>query len=107
MKMFRFAQHDNFLIQAFCNYLSLKNWLKRRSAIEPIIGHMKNDGGSSKNYLHGVEGDKAQAILLACGYNMRKCLRVFLFSNFFAQDICNFFRRDFSTPQTFGLLRSK
>ena len=77
---------------------SLKKWLKRRAAIEPIIGHMKNDGGSSKNHLHGIDGDKAQAILLACGYNMRKCLRVFSFFKYF--------QRDLSIPQTFGLLRS-
>ena len=37
---------------------SLRKWLKRRSAIEPVIGHMKNDGRLSRNYLSGKEGEK-------------------------------------------------
>jgi len=58
---------------------SLRKWLKRRSAIEPVIGHMKNDGRLGRNYLLGEEGDKMNAILCGAGHNMRKLLVAFLF----------------------------
>lgn len=52
-------------------------WFKRRSAIEPIIGHMKNDNRMDRNYLKGTDGDKMNAILAGCGFNFRKLLRAF------------------------------
>lgn len=58
---------------------SLRKWLKRRSAIEPVIGHMKNDGRLGRNYLLGTEGDRMNAILCGAGHNMRKLLAAFLF----------------------------
>lgn len=54
-----------------------KRWLKRRAAIEPIIGHMKNDHRMNRNYLKGVEGNRANAILAAAGYNLAKLLAWF------------------------------
>ena len=51
---------------------------KRRAAIEPIIGHLKNDNGMSKNWLKGKDGDMINALLCGCGFNMRKLLS-FLF----------------------------
>jgi IS5 family transposase len=58
---------------------SLWKWLRRRSAIEPIIGHLKTDNPMERNYLKGKEGDRMNAMLSACGFNMRKLLRAFLF----------------------------
>ena len=57
---------------------TLRRWLKRRSAIEPVIGHMKTDGRLCRNYLLGVEGDRINAILCGAGHNIRKLLRAFL-----------------------------
>ena len=57
---------------------SLRKWLKRRSAIEPVIGHMKTDGRLGRNYLLGQEGDRINAILCGAGHNIRKLLRAFL-----------------------------
>ena len=56
---------------------TVRKWFKRRSAIEPIIGHMKNDNRMGRNYLHGVEGDRMNALFAGCGFNLRKLLRVF------------------------------
>lgn len=56
---------------------SLRRWFKRRSAIEPVIGHMKNDGRLGRNYLLGQEGDRINAILCGAGHNIRKLLRAF------------------------------
>ena len=48
--------------------------LRQRSAIEAMIGHMKNDGKLGRNWLKGVEGDAHNAILCAVGQNFRKLL---------------------------------
>jgi IS5 family transposase len=49
--------------------------LKRRNAIEPIIGHLKNDGLMRRNYLKGELGDALHAILCGAGHNIRLILR--------------------------------
>jgi IS5 family transposase len=54
---------------------SLKRWMHRRGAIEPIIGHMKHDNRMDRNYLKGTEGDRINAVLAAAGYNFRKLFR--------------------------------
>ena len=53
----------------------LKRALKRRNAIEPIIGHLKNDGLMRRNYLKGELGDALHAILCGAGHNIRLILR--------------------------------
>jgi transposase, IS5 family len=58
---------------------SLRKWLKRRSAIEPVIGHMKNDGWLGRNHLLGQEGDRINAILCGAGHNIRKLIAWLLF----------------------------
>jgi IS5 family transposase len=59
---------------------SLMKWLKRRSAIEPIFGHLKSDNRLERNLLKGKEGDHINAVLAACGFNLRKLYAVFLLS---------------------------
>ena len=54
------------------------SWFKRRSAIEPIIGHVKSDHRMDRNYLKVEEGDRINAILAGCGFNIRKLLRAIL-----------------------------
>lgn len=53
---------------------TLKNLLRRRSAIEPEIGHMKTDGRLAKCPLKGLRGDAIFAVLCGCGHNLRKIL---------------------------------
>ena len=50
-------------------------WVKRRVAVEPIIGHLKGDHRMARNYLKGVAGDRMNALLAGCGFNIRKLLR--------------------------------
>jgi len=52
----------------------IKRELRRRSAIEAVIGHMKGDGHLGRCYLKGREGDAANAILTAVGHNLRLVL---------------------------------
>ena len=54
----------------------IKRELRRRSAIEAVIGHMKNDGHLRRCYLKGRDGDAANAILTAVGHNLYGVLSV-------------------------------
>lgn len=64
--------------------------LRRRSAIEPEIGHMKTDGRLARCPLKGLIGDALFAVLCACGHNIRKilahlraiCLLILLLASF-------------------------
>ena len=53
---------------------TIRKELRRRSAIEPAIGHMKSDGRLGRNYLLGTLGDAINAILAGVGYNLRLIL---------------------------------
>jgi len=49
---------------------------KRRNAIEPIIGHAKNDRKvGPRNWLKGKQGDQINAIAMAIGFNLKKILK--------------------------------
>jgi transposase, IS5 family len=52
----------------------IKRELRRRSAVEPVIGHLKEDHRMGRNYLAGRAGDAANAVLAAVGYNFRLLL---------------------------------
>lgn len=78
---------------------TIRKELRRRSAVEPIIGHMKEDGKLGRNWLKGSLGDKINALLCGAGHNMRIILRklrellsffvlFFLFENIWRQNIC-------------------
>ena len=48
---------------------------KRRSAIEPIIGHLKSDHRLCRNFLKGSMGDEMNVVLAAAAWNLRRLLR--------------------------------
>jgi transposase, IS5 family len=52
-----------------------RKWLKRRQAIEPLIGHTKADHGMQRCWLKGTLGDALHALSCAAGYNTRWLLR--------------------------------
>ena len=49
--------------------------IKRRNAIEPVIGHLKADHRMDRCHLKGEMGDRMHAVLCAAGYNIRWLLR--------------------------------
>jgi IS5 family transposase len=53
---------------------TIKRELRRRCAIEPIIGHTKSDGLLERNRLAGAKGDAINAILVGAGHNIRLLL---------------------------------
>lgn len=54
---------------------TLKAMIKRRSAIEPTIGHMKMDGRLGRNPLKGALGDALHAVLCGAGHNLRLLMK--------------------------------
>ena len=56
---------------------TIKREMKRRAAIEPTIGHMKNEHRMDRNYLHHRSGDRINAVLAAVGFNFHLLLRWF------------------------------
>jgi IS5 family transposase len=54
---------------------AIKREMRRRAAIEPVIGHTKNEHRMDRNYLAHSQGDAINAILAAAGYNFRLLLR--------------------------------
>jgi transposase, IS5 family len=49
--------------------------MKRRAAVEPVIGHLKAEHRLGRNYLKGRDGDRCNAVLAAAGYNFSLLLR--------------------------------
>lgn len=56
----------------------------RRSAIEPVIGHVKHDFRMGRNYLKGVLGDIVNMLLAVAAFNFRKWIRALPVCLFFA-----------------------
>ena len=52
-----------------------KGWLKRRTAVEPAIGHLKSVPRMDRCWLQGALGDALHSISCAAGYNLRWLLR--------------------------------
>lgn len=74
-----------------------RHLLRRRQAIEPIIGHLKQDHRMDLCHLKGSEGDAIHAILCAAGYNIKWLLRMIKKKGI----------RLFLRPNLFGLLLNR
>jgi IS5 family transposase len=53
----------------------LAKLLKRRAAVEPVIGHCKQEHGLERNHLLGTAGDRINAMLSGCAWNLKKLMR--------------------------------
>ncbi len=53
----------------------IRDELRRRPAVEPVIGPLKEDHRMGRNYLALPTGDAANAVLAAAGYNFRRLIR--------------------------------
>jgi hypothetical protein len=56
---------------------ALWRWMKRRAAVEPSIGHLKNEHRLERNRLKDVPGDAINAVLAAAAMNFQKLLGAF------------------------------
>jgi len=50
--------------------------MKRRAAVEPVIGHLKAEHRMGRNYLWFRRGDANNTVLAAVGYNFRRLRRI-------------------------------
>ena len=55
--------------------LDAQQWLKRRQAIEPAVGHTKSDNRMDRCLLSGSSGGALHAVLCAARFNIRWLLR--------------------------------
>ena len=53
----------------------IRREMRRRAAVEPVIGHLKAEHRMGRNYLKGRGGDRINAVLAAAGYNFGLLLR--------------------------------
>ena len=53
---------------------AIKRELRRRAAVEPVIGHLKSDHRMNRNFLIGPHGDATNAVLAAVGYNFARLI---------------------------------
>lgn len=53
----------------------IRRLMRRRAAVEPVIGHAKNEHRMGRNYLAGSNGDATNAVLAAVGFNFSLLLR--------------------------------
>ena len=56
---------------------SIRREMRRRAAVKPVIGHVKAEHRMGRNYLKGRDGDRANAVLAAAGYNFSLLVRWF------------------------------
>jgi hypothetical protein len=54
---------------------TIRREMRRRAAVEPVIGHLKAEHRMDRNYLKGRDGDRINAVLAAAGYNFGLVLR--------------------------------
>ena len=71
----------------------IKRQMKRRAAVEPVIGHMKNGHRMDRNFLAHQQGDAINPILAAAGYTFRLILK-------WIRILCAFFPLTIDANQT-------
>jgi IS5 family transposase len=85
----------------------LMNGFKRRAAIEPRIGHLKEDHRLSRNYYKGIKGDNINVMLAAAAMNFKRMINIYkeMFLAFLYRLFKIFFPNLF--PQNLYLLTNK
>jgi IS5 family transposase len=63
----------------------LRKGFKRRAAIEPKIGHLKQDHRLSRNFYKGIKGDNRNVMLAAAAMNFKRMMKIYkqMFFDFF------------------------
>jgi len=72
----------------------LRNAFRRRAAVEPVIGHLKQDHRLCRNYYAGVDGDNINVLLAAAAFNFKRMMNKWkLFCLFFMDKIFAFIKK--------------
>lgn len=78
-------ENKNVLCSKYKIPKSKKKLMKKRNAIEPIIGHVKHDHRMDRNFLKGRFGDEINPILASIGFNLKKILRGIALAHFWTR----------------------
>lgn len=81
----------------------LKQRFRRRAAVEPVIGHLKQDYRLGRNYLKGTVGDEINLMLASAAFNLKKLMRKLLF---WLKFILSHFRLEFNNYSTYALFQA-
>lgn len=84
----------------------LRNGFKRRAAIEPKIGHLKQDHRLSRNFYKGIKGDNINVMLAAVGMNLKRMLNKWkvnplVFLTQFFEDLIRGYKTQFLLKMSF------
>jgi IS5 family transposase len=68
----------------------LRKGFKRRAAIEPVIGHLKQDHRLSRNFYKGIKGDNNNIMLAAAAINFKRMMNIYkkMLVSFFMRMMC-------------------
>ena len=85
----------------------LRKGFKRRAAIEPKIGHLKQDHRLSRNFYKGIKGDNRNVMLAAAAMNFKRIMNIYkqMFFDFFIRII--YIIQNFLIPQNIFTLNPK
>ena len=85
----------------------LRKGFKRRAAIEPKIGHLKQDHRLSRNFYKGIKGDNNNVMLAAAAMNFKRMMNIWkkMFFDFFIRLIYSI--KNFLTTQYIFILNPK
>jgi len=56
---------------------AIRREMKRRAAVEPVIGHRKAEYRMDRNHVKGRDGDRINVVVAAAGYNFALLIRWF------------------------------
>lgn len=86
----------------------LRKGFKRRAAIEPKIGHLKQDHRLSRNFYKGIKGDNRNVMLAAAGMNFKRMMNIYqkMFFDFFIR-LIYVLQNGLLSPNTFTLVFKK
>lgn len=79
-----------------------RNKFRRRAAIEPVIGHLKQHFRMGQNYLHGANSPQINAFLAATGWNMKKLMKKL--KREMDNSMCLFFQKIFTVQINYSIL---
>ena len=82
----------------------LRKGFKRRAAIEPKIGHLKQDHRLSRNFYAGIKGDNNNVMLAAAAMNFKRMMNIYkkMFFGFFIR-LMNILKNFLLPENTFAL----
>jgi IS5 family transposase len=53
----------------------LRRMFRRRTAIEPLIGHLKTDHRMGRSFYKGISGDQINVLLACSAWNLKKYMK--------------------------------